>query len=150
MSTIGSVHVLRFAVAESIYAVAIARVVEIASRVAIAPLPGAPSFVEGVFSYRRSACVTISLRRRFGHPARRPALDEHIVVVRGRRRLLGLIVDRALGDDVIADAAIEPSDTSPLVPGVVPREDGVILIHDVDALLTDAEERSVDESLNAG
>jgi len=144
------VHVLRFAVADSVYAVAIGRVVEIAPRVSIAPLPGAPSFVEGVFSYRHAACVTISLRRRFGHPARRPALDEHIVVVRGRQRLLGLIVDRALGDDVLPDEAIEPSDASALVPGVVPREDGIILIHDVDALLTDAEENAVDESLNAG
>jgi purine-binding chemotaxis protein CheW len=142
------VHFLRIALGDTAYAVAIERVVEIAPRVKISPLPDAPSFVEGVFAYRQAACVAVSLRRRFGHPERAASLDEHIVVVRGRRRLLGLVVDRAIGDEVVPDAEIEKPETrTNLIAGVVPGTEGVLLIHDVDALLSDDEEARVDQSL---
>lgn len=134
--------------ADTAYAVAVDRVVEIASRVAISLLPDAPSFVEGVFAYRKVACVAISLRRRFGLPARAPSLDEHIVIVKGRKRLLGLVVDRALYDETVPSADIQATETrTKLVAGVVPLADGVLLIHDVDALLDDAEEARVDQIL---
>jgi len=139
------VHVLRFSVADAAYAIRIERVVEIAPRVAISPLPGTPSFVEGVFSFRHSVCVAVSLRRRLGHEARRPSLDEHIVVVRGKRRILGLLVDRVTGDEHIDGTRIEePAATTNLIEGVIALASGVLLIHDVDALLTDREEELLD------
>ncbi|MBX3226997.1 MAG: chemotaxis protein CheW [Labilithrix sp.] len=142
-------HVLRFSVADAAYAVRIERVVEIAPRVAITPLPDTPPFVEGVFSFRRAVCVAISLRRRLGHAARRPALDEHIVVVNGRRRVLGLVVDRVSGDEHVEDARVEaPAAETPVIEGLVALPSGVLLIHDVDALLTDREEASLDASLS--
>lgn len=144
----GSVHILRFLVADAHYAVGVARVVEVAPRVLVTPLPDTPRFIEGVFSYRRSTCVAVSVRQRLGYPARAAALDEHIIVVRGRRRLLGLIVDRALHDEHLAAATLEsPAVPSRLVAGLVPLEDGVLLVQDVDALLTDDEERAIEASL---
>ena len=144
-------HVLRFTLEETRYAVAIDHIVEVVPRVLVTPLHGAPAFVEGVFSFHRTACVAVSLRRRLGHASRAPALDEHILVMRGRRRLLGLVVDRADGDEVIADQLIEPAHDGAgrraAVSGIVALADGVLLIHDVDAMLTDDEERAVDASL---
>lgn len=145
------VHILRFTLDETRYAVAIDRVVEVVPRVLVTSLHGAPAFVEGVFSFRQAACVAVSMRQRLGHPRRAPALDEHILVMRGRRRLLGLVVDRADGDEVVADQLIEPNGEGAArgaaVSGIVALADGVLLIHDVDALLTDDEERVVDASL---
>ena len=75
-------------------------------------------------------------------------MDEHVLVVRGRRRLLGLVIDRTDGDETIAEARIVPStEGSRYLAGMVALEDGVLLIQDVDAMLTDEEERAVDESL---
>ena len=141
-------HVLRFTLGDARYGVAIDRVVEVAPRVLMTPLPGVPDFVEGLFSYRQRACVAVSLRRRLGHPERSPALDEHIVVVKGRRRLLGFIVDRVHGDEVVADHAIEvPTESSRHITGVVALPDGLLLIQDVDAMLSDEEERVLDDKL---
>lgn len=142
------VHVLRFTVAETSYAVGLDRIVEVAPRVLMTPLPGAPPFVEGVLSYRQSVCVAVSLRRRLGHPARAASLDEHILVVRGRRRLLGFVVDRAESDEIVDDARVEaPAEGTRHLKGVVALADGVLLIQDVDAMLTDAEEDALDASL---
>lgn len=141
-------HVLRFTIEDTRYAVDIDRIVEVAPRVLMTPLPGAPRFVEGVFSFRQTTCVAVSLRRRLGHPERAPALDEHVLVVRGRQRLLGLVVDRAEGDEVIADARVEaPAEGTRHVKGLVPLADGVLLVQDVDAMLTEEEERAIDRSL---
>ena len=143
-----SVHVLRFTIEQTRYAVAIDRIVEVAPRVLMTALPGAPDFVEGVFSFRRTACVAVSLRRRLGHAPRPPALEEHVVVVRGRRRLLGLVVDRAEGDEIVSDERIEePAEGARHLRGVVALADGMLLIQDVDAMLTDEEEGAIDASL---
>ena len=147
-------HVLRFTLEETRYAVPIDRIVEVVPRVLVTRLHGAPAFVEGVFSFRQSACIAVSLRQRLGHAKRAPALDEHLVVVRGKRRLLGLVVDRAEGDEVIPEQLIEPSAAGPArgaaVSGIIALADGVLLIHDVDAMLSDDEERAVDASLESG
>ncbi len=141
-------HLLRFTLGDARYGVAIDRVVEVAPRVLITPLPGVPDFVEGIFSYRRRACVAVSLRRRLGHPTRAPALDDHIVVVQGRRRLLGFVVDRVHGDQVVLDHEIEvPTESSHHITGVVALADGLLLIQDIDAMLSDDEERVLDQSI---
>lgn len=144
-------HVLRFTVAETRYAVALDRVVEVAPRVLFTPLPGAPPFVDGAFSYREALCVALSLRRRLGHPARRPRLDDHVLVVRGRRRLLGLVVDRVEGDERIEDVRVEaPGPGSRHLRGIVALADGLLLIQDVDALLSDEDEDALEEGLARG
>ncbi len=141
-------HVLRFIVDATAYAIAIERVIEVAPRVLMTALPGAPPFVEGVFSFRQAACIGIDLRRRLGHAPRRPMLDDHVLVVRGRTRIVGLVVDRVVGDSVLDAAVIEPPPPGTRhIAGVVPLSDGVVLVQDVDALLTDDEERLIDESL---
>ncbi len=145
------VHILRFTLGDARYGVAIDRVVEVAPRVVITPLPDVPDFVEGLFSYRRRACVAVSLRRRLGHPTRAPALDDHIVVVQGKRRLLGFVVDRVHGDEVIADHEIErPTEGSQQIKGVVALGDGMLLIQDVDAMLSDDDERILDQRMAGG
>jgi purine-binding chemotaxis protein CheW len=144
------VHVLRFTIEETRYAVAVDRVVEVCSRVLMTPLPDAPTFIEGVFSFRQAPCVGISLRRRLGHPDRAPRLEDHVLIVRGRRRLLGLVVDRAQGDELVADERIEePPAGGRHIAGIVALADGLLLVQDVDAMLTDEEEQLVDRSLGA-
>lgn len=141
-------QILRFTVSETPYAVALERVVEVAPRVLMTPLPGAPPFVEGAFSFRQAVCVAVSLRGRLGHPARAPSLDEHIVIVRGRRRLLGFVVDRAEREERLDEAKIEaPPDGAAYLRGIVALPGGLLLIQDVDAMLTDAEEDALDTSL---
>lgn len=141
---------LSFTIDGTCYAVALERLVEIVPRVMMSRLPGADDFVEGVFTYRGELCIAVSLRRRFGHPPRRPRLEDHVVVVRGRRRLLGLVVDRVEGDRALEDErVVAPPVQARYVRGVVALESGVIVVHDLDALLSESEEEALDAAAAA-
>jgi len=141
---------LFFAVDENRYALPIERLVEVVPRVLLSSLPGAAPFVEGVFSYRESPCVAVSLRRRFGLRPMRPSIDEHFVVVHGRKRILALVVDRAENDGIVDESRVEaPAVSVRHVRGVVTLEGGIVLVQDVDALLSDEEEAALDATLSA-
>jgi len=143
-------EVLVFTLDSARYAVPLERLLEVAPRILTTPLAGAPAFVEGIFSYRARPCVAVSLRRRFGRPPRRASLDEHLVVVRGKARAIGLVVDRVEGHRTLDPAAIEDSPfPTPEVRGVVSLADGIVLVHDVDALLTDEDETAIGHALEA-
>jgi chemotaxis signal transduction protein len=142
------VNVIVFVVDDTRYAVELGRLLEVLPRVHVSRLAGAAAFVEGMFVHRGEACVAISLRRRFDCAPRRASLEDHFVVVRGRKRRLALVVDRVEGDRVVADEALtEPPTAARHVRGVLALADGIVLLQDLDALLTDEEERGLDASI---
>lgn len=133
------------------YGLPLERVVEVAPRVAIARLPGAPSPVVGIVRHRGDMAVAIDLRTRLGHPPRPPSLDDHLVVARTARRLVALVVDRVERVRDVDDAAIRPPAVrAPHVRGVVELEDGLLVIEDLDAVLSLDEEAAIDDALAQG
>ncbi|MDB4930787.1 MAG: uncharacterized protein JWM10_3271 [Myxococcaceae bacterium] len=143
-------ELLEFTIASTRYAVAAARVVEVVPRVWLTPLAGAAPIVAGAFNYRGSAIVAVDLRARFGAAPRAPAVDDHLVVVRGARRVLALIVDRVNDLREVDVAAVQPvSVPARYVRGVVALDDGLLLLHDLDAVLSLDEEDSVTAALAA-
>jgi purine-binding chemotaxis protein CheW len=119
--------------------------------VAIAPLPGAPSVIEGVIDYRGSTIPVIDLRNRFGLPAREPDPAESMVVARAGDRTVAMRVDRP---DWLA--TVDPSivDESGTVTrglrfiGVARLPDGLALLHDLDGFLAEAEAERLDAALS--
>jgi purine-binding chemotaxis protein CheW len=141
---------LEFTIGPTRYAVAAERVVEVVPRVWLTPLPGAAPIVVGVFNYRGDAIVAVDLRARFGLAPRAPAADDHLVVVRGARRVLALIVDRVTDLRAVSMSAVQPTAVpARYVTGVVPLDDGLLLLHDLDAVLSLDEEGTVDAALAA-
>lgn len=131
------------------FAVSMASVVEVAARVHVTPLPQAPAAVDGVCRVRGELAIVVDLAARFDRP-RRPALDDHMVIVRTARRVLGLMVDRVVGLREIASAAIRPPTIAlPRVAGMMEVEDGILLLMDVDAALGLEEESQVDAALES-
>jgi purine-binding chemotaxis protein CheW len=141
-------NALEFVIDEVRYAVPLARVVEVLPRVALTPLPGAPSVVAGVFNHRGSPTVAVDLRARLGHPARAPSLDDHLLVARAQRRPVALVVDRVQGLHTFDTDAVTPAVVaSPHVAGVVVDAGGVLVIEDLDAVLSLDEDRAIDRGL---
>lgn len=137
-----------FTLAEIRYAVPAERVLEIVARVLITPLPAAPAPILGAFSYRGAPMVAVDLRARLGHPSRPPARDDHFLIVRGARRDVALVVDRVSTTELLDDRQVFPPPGSARhLVGVVALDDGLLLIEDLDAVLSLDEERVIDLDL---
>lgn len=137
-----------FTLDETRYAVPAERVLEIVARVVLTPVPAVAPPILGVFSYRGAPMAAVDLRARLGHPARPPSRDDHFLLVRSARRDVALVVDRVTATAPVAERKVWP----PPLParhlvGVVTLEDGVLLIEDLDAVLSLDEERAIDASL---
>jgi purine-binding chemotaxis protein CheW len=124
-------------------------VVEIFRAVWITPLPGAPQVVEGVIDVRGRLVPVLDLRRRFGLPARPLLPDDHMVLVRAAGRSRALRVDRATDIAAVLQADIVPAGHLEIahLTGVVRRADGLILLADLAAFLSESEAQSLDEAM---
>lgn len=129
-------------------------VAELHRMVATVPLPGAPVAIEGVLDARGTAVPVLDLRTRLGLTPRPPLPSDHLVFVDVRERLMALRVDRVVDlVDVEVDHRVDLSDLASAPPHLsgLSRvdEDGLLVIHDAVAFLSDPEAAALDEALAA-
>jgi purine-binding chemotaxis protein CheW len=147
------VDILLFDLDGSEYALPLHAVREVVRAVAVTPLVGAPAVVDGVIDFRGSILPVFSLRRRFGLPDRALTPSERFIVAEARGRTAVLRVD-----DVRWIASIEDGDLRRAtdlvrggahVVGAVAMEDRLVMLHDLAAFLSAAEEASLNAALTA-
>jgi purine-binding chemotaxis protein CheW len=137
-----------FTLDDRLYALPLARVQRVVSVVDVTPLPKAPGVVLGVINLRGNIIPVMSMRTRFGLPEAETNLSDQIIVADTATRTVGLLVNSVSG--VIERALEEVIETEKIVPGaqyvggIAKTEDGILLIHDVDRLLSAKEEQQLD------
>ena len=150
---------LLFDLAKQLYGLPIAPIVQIIEMVTIHPLPQAPSFVKGIINYRGQIVPVIDLRLRFGLPEKPYQLHTPIILLDFEDQLLGMVVDTAHEVHFIAPTHISKGDTlvplklthidDPSAPQqmqinrVAQAEQQLILILDIESLLTETEQISL-------
>lgn len=143
-------HVLEFEIEATRYAVPVERVIEVVPRVWLTPLPTAARVIAGAFNYRGAVTVAVDLRSRLGHAARPPSPDDHLLVVRGARRVLALVVDPVRDLRPLAPGQVQaPTVAVPHIRGLVTLDDGLLLVEDLDAVLSLDEEEAVERALRS-
>lgn len=128
------------------YALHIEHVTEVLRMVAITPLPDAPDPVLGVINLRGRAVPVVSLARRVGVEAPPYHPDTFLVVLSHGEKVMAVPVERVVAVQDVVPEDVEPSpvdgSTTPLIGGVISREDEQILVLDpvvlFDAGLADA------------
>jgi purine-binding chemotaxis protein CheW len=134
------------------YGLPVRAVERVVPMVALAPLPRAPAVALGVLNLHGRVLPVLDLARRFGRPPREWGPGSHLLVVQTRRRPLVLAVDEAVGVSEVAPDAVRPPET--VLPGIehvaglVPLADGVLLIQDLDAVLSLDESRQLGAALD--
>jgi purine-binding chemotaxis protein CheW len=141
-----------FAVARSRWAFPLAAVERVLSMVAVQPVPGAPRVVLGAINRSGQVVPVVDLRRRFDLPLCDYGLSARLLIVGTRRRTLAVAAD-----DVIGVIAVDPAGLAPaaavagLVPpgidGIAALPDGLLFIHDLEALLLPTEEHDLGQAL---
>jgi purine-binding chemotaxis protein CheW len=140
-----------FTLEEQSYAAPLSAVERVVQLVDIVPLPKAPEIVLGVINLQGRILPAINLRRRFGLPERSVRLSDQCLIAHTLKRTVALVIDGVVGVLESSDQTVTTAEhvlpNLAYVTGVVKREDGMILIHDLDQLLSLDEETAVDQAL---
>lgn len=126
------------------HAVPLAGVVRVLAAAAVTPLPGAPDTVLGAIDVGGCIVPVYSLRRRFGLPERPLEPADQFLLVRTPQRVLVLVVDEVHGIATSDQPAVDAATVVPglqAAAGVVRLDDGLLLIHDLERLLSPSEQQ---------
>lgn len=133
------------------YALPLAVVERIVRAVEVTPLPRGPPIVLGVINVGGGILPVLNLRRRFLLPEREIGPADQFLIAQTARRAVALVIDEAHGVIEYDPSAVTGLDR--IVPGleqfrgVVKLDDGLVLIHDLETLLSLDEARAMDEAM---
>ncbi len=146
-------QVVVFQLGASTYALRLESVKRVIPSVEVSSLPSAPEIVLGVINVEGRIVPVFDVRRRFRLPKKSLALADRIILARTSRREVALIVDHVVGvmTPTVSEVVLsnEVLDRVDYVEGVIPLEDGVALIHNLDTFLGCDEVAALENALNA-
>lgn len=114
----------------------------------VTSLPNAPSVVLGLINVEGRVVPVINLRARFQLADKDISLSDQLLIAKTSRREIALWVDAVTGvvefseEDFTAAATIVPG--LDRIKGIIKLASDIVLVHDLDALLSLEEERSLD------
>lgn len=148
-------QLVSFIVAAEEFGVDILKVQEIIRPVAITRVPHAPVFVEGVINLRGRIVPVIDLRKRFDLPHRERDKDTRIIVVDLTDKVVGFMVDAVKEVIRVDRGTIEPPPELAVgidahyITGVAKLEDRLLILLDLDEVLTSEEETALEVTAKA-
>lgn len=123
----------------------------IARAVSVTRIHNAPDVIEGVVNIQGEIIPVVNLRKRFNLPLREIGIDDHFIVANTKYRSVAVLVDEvkdiieSLDDAIVSQQDILPGHES--IEGIVKTANNMILIQDLDKLLSLEEEELLDKSL---
>ena len=127
------------------YALDVMRVQEVLKVGEISPVPGAPEYVLGIINLRGKVVTVIDARLRLGLPYAEGTEASRIIVLEAAGQDVGIQVDSVAEVMQIPRADIDPSpsvgneDSAQYIEGVGSREQELIIVVDIDKLLSEEE-----------
>jgi len=134
-----------FRLDEEIYGINVMLVQEVLRVTEIAPVPGAPSYVVGIINLRGNVVTVIDTRMRFGLPPREIDDSTRIVVIEAEKQTVGIIVDSVsevvdvYSNEIESAPNVGNDETARYIEGVVSRGEELLILVDLNKLLTDDE-----------
>ena len=131
-----------FSVDEQIYGVEILKIKEVVSYQKITPLPNMKAFIKGVINLRGVILPVFDLREKFKLPETTYTSFHAIIVMEVSGRVMGVIVDEIsdvvdlLPEEVQAVSSLPPGVQAEYMKGIGKKESELIVLLDVDRLLS--------------
>jgi purine-binding chemotaxis protein CheW len=143
-------EILTFIVDKQRFAIHLQTVERVIRAVAVTKLTNSPGFIEGVIDYYGEIIAVINLRKRFGYPVEELKVSDRFIIAITTNRKIALLVDQV--EDVIFPDSQDLFDSKDLAAGMelltVLRDDnGIIMIYDLENLLSHSEEIQLDKLL---
>jgi purine-binding chemotaxis protein CheW len=140
-----------FRLEEELYGINVMQVQEVLRHTEIAPVPGAPDYVLGIINLRGNVVTVIDTRRRFALMEREVDDNTRIVIIEVEGQVVGLLVDSVAEVVYLRESEIEKApevgndESSKYIQGVVTREKELLILIDVNKLLSTEEWQEVAE-----
>jgi len=134
-----------FKLANETYGINVMQVQEILRYTEVAPVPGAPLYVLGIINLRGNVVTVIDTRSRFGLEPSDVTDNTRVVVIESEQQVIGILVDSAsevvyLKASEIDDAPnVGNEESAQFIQGVSNREGELLILVDLDKLLSDDE-----------
>jgi purine-binding chemotaxis protein CheW len=134
-----------FTLAEETYAINVMGVQEVLRVSEIAPVPGAPSYVLGIINLRGNVVAVIDARNRFGLAPSDMTESTRIVIIESNEHVIGILVDSVAevvelkSSDVEAAPNVGNDESSRYIKGVAHLDNELIILVDLDKLLSEEE-----------
>ncbi len=132
------------------FGIEISRVVEILSTHKVYSIPELPDFLTGVITVRGEVIPLLDLRKRFG--IRSSSKKELIIVIRMENEKIGILVDSVREittlkiDDITPPPSIFKGLRKKYLAGIGKKDDRIIIILNIDELLTSEEKIALKET----
>ncbi|MEW7978323.1 MAG: chemotaxis protein CheW [gamma proteobacterium symbiont of Phacoides pectinatus] len=143
------IQLVTFQLEEQVYGINVLQVQEVLRVGEIAPVPGAPEYFLGIINLRGTVVTVLDGRSRFGLPEVERDPANRIVIIESDGEVTGILVDRVAEVKEIALPEITPAPNigsggcSRYIEGVVSREGELLVVVDLNRLLSDEEWREV-------
>ena len=116
----------------------------------IAPVPGAPDYVMGIINIRGTVISVINTRLRFGLSEKEPEENTRIVILEIGQHIVGIVVDSVAEvvymkrSEIESAPQVNKDDSARFIQGVCHRDDKLIILVELDKLLSEEELRELD------
>ena len=127
------------------YGINVMQVQEILRYSEIAAVPGAPDYVLGIINLRGNVVSVIDTRARFGLLPAKITDNSRIVIIEAEKQVIGILVDSVaevvyLKKSEIEDAPhVGTEESSQFIQGVSNRDGGLLILVDLNKLLSEDE-----------
>jgi len=134
-----------FRLNEEIYGINVMLVQEVLRVTEIAPVPGAPNYVIGIINLRGNVVTVIDTRMRFGLPPKEMDDSTRIVIIEAENQTVGIVVDSVsevvdiYSNEIETAPNVGNDETARYIEGVVSRSEELLILVDLNKLLTDDE-----------
>lgn len=141
----GSFQCVTFTLEGEVYGINVMQVQEVLRETEVAPVPGAPHYVIGIINLRGNVVSVIDARSRFGLMTKENDDLTRIIVIEASSHTIGILVDSVAEVVDIDRSEIETApnvgneETSKYIDGVVSRGDQLLILVDLNKLLSESE-----------
>jgi len=132
------------------YGIRVMQVQEVLRVSEIAPVPGAPHYVMGIINLRGNVVTVINTRSRFGLPQAENSDSTRIVILESESNVVGILVDSVAevvdlkADQIETSPNVGNDDSSKYIEGVATLDGNLLILIDINKLLTDEEWNELD------
>lgn len=138
-----------FHIGEEVYGIDIVYVQGIEKYVNIIPVPNAPSYIEGIINLRGEIIPVFSLRDKFRLPKIPPTEVTKLLITKAQDVIVGFEVDAVseivelAEDDILEAPPMIKTAATGYVGAVANVKDKLVILLDLDGILSDAEKESL-------